>query len=77
MFIHYTMNQVVLPLELEIKCQENDIAFAIHDLVESIPDEAFEDFLRYWATSLSSTDAGKNYIVWVNVVREKRILITG
>ena len=46
MFKHYTMNQVVLPLDLEVKLQENDIAFAIHDLVESIPDEAFEVFLR-------------------------------
>lgn len=27
MFKHYTMNQVVLPLDLEIKLQENDIAF--------------------------------------------------
>jgi len=40
------MNQVVLPLDLEIKLKENDIAFAIHDLVESIPEEAFEDFVR-------------------------------
>ncbi|MFS0612652.1 IS1182 family transposase [Bacillus subtilis] len=46
MFKHYTMNQVVLPLDLEIKLKENDIAFAIHDLVESIPEEAFEDFVR-------------------------------
>ena len=46
MFKHYTMNQVVLPLDLEFKLQENDIAFAINNLVESIPDEAFEDFLR-------------------------------
>ncbi|WP_240613706.1 IS1182 family transposase, partial [Pueribacillus theae] len=46
MFKHYTMNQVVLPLDLEIKLKENDIAFAINDLVESIPEEAFEDFLR-------------------------------
>jgi len=29
MFKHYTMNQVVLPLDLEIKLKENDIAFAI------------------------------------------------
>ncbi|MCG5105410.1 transposase, partial [Oceanobacillus alkalisoli] len=31
---------------LEMKLQENDIAFAIHDLVESIPYETFEDFIR-------------------------------
>nr|WP_243855008.1 IS1182 family transposase [Halalkalibacterium halodurans] len=46
MFKQYTMNQIVLPLDLEIKLQENDIAFAINDLVESIPEEAFKDFLR-------------------------------
>ena len=46
MFKHYNMNQVVLPLDLEFNLQENDIAFAIDDLVESIPEEAFKDFLR-------------------------------
>ncbi|MER2076954.1 IS1182 family transposase [Psychrobacillus psychrotolerans] len=46
MFKDYNMNQVVLPLDLEVKLQENDIAFHIHHLVESIPDEAFKVFLR-------------------------------
>lgn len=46
MFKHYTMNQVVLPLDLEIKLQENDIAFTINELVESIPEEAFQGFVR-------------------------------
>ncbi|HEX6594726.1 MAG TPA: IS1182 family transposase [Bacillota bacterium] len=46
MFKHYTMNQVVLPLDLEIKLQENDIAYTVHELVESIPDEAFAGFFR-------------------------------
>ncbi|WP_269410434.1 IS1182 family transposase [Lentibacillus daqui] len=46
MFKHYTMNQVVLPLDLEIKLKENDIAFAINDLVESIPEEVFDDLIR-------------------------------
>ena len=40
------MNQLVLPLDLEIKLQNNDIAFSIHHLVESIPQEALEPFLR-------------------------------
>jgi len=40
------MNQLVLPLDLEVKLQNNDIAFHIHHLVESIPHEAFEPFLR-------------------------------
>ena len=46
MFKDYNMNQLVLPLNLEVKLQENDIAFHIHHLVESIPDEAFTPFLR-------------------------------
>ncbi|WP_212920580.1 transposase, partial [Ornithinibacillus bavariensis] len=46
MFKHYTMNQVVLPLDLEIKLQENDIAYTVNELVESIPEEAFDGFLR-------------------------------
>ena len=46
MFKNYTMNQIVLPLDLEMKLQENDIAFHVHHLVESIPHEVFEPFLR-------------------------------
>src|SRR5699024_12549197 len=46
MFKHYTMNQVILTLDLAIKLDKNDIAFAINDLVESIPVESFEDFAR-------------------------------
>ncbi|WP_141230064.1 IS1182 family transposase [Terribacillus saccharophilus] len=46
MFKHYTMNEVVLPLDMEWKLRENDIAFTINQLVESIPDEAFDGFLR-------------------------------
>ncbi len=46
MYKHYTMNQLVLPLNLEIKLQENDIAFHINHFVESIPPEAFEPFLK-------------------------------
>lgn len=46
MFKNYNMNQIVLPLDLEIKLQNNDIAFHVHHLVESIPHEAFEPFLR-------------------------------
>lgn len=40
------MNQLILPLDLEVKLQENDIAFHIHHLVESIPNMAFTSFLR-------------------------------
>ncbi|GGE51329.1 hypothetical protein GCM10011391_32650 [Pullulanibacillus camelliae] len=46
MFKHYTMNQVVLPLDLERKLQKNDIAYAVNDVVEKIPDGAFTGFLH-------------------------------
>jgi transposase len=46
MFKDYNMNQLILPLDLEVKLQENDIAFHVHHLVESIPLEALEPFLR-------------------------------
>ena len=46
MFKNYTMNQVILPLDLERKLQNHDIAYAVHHLVESIPDEAFHEFFR-------------------------------
>jgi len=46
MFKDYTMNQVVLPLDLEMKLHENDVAYAVHDLVEQIPEETFHSFLR-------------------------------
>lgn len=46
MFKDYNMNQLTLPLDLEVKLQNNDIALHIHHLVESIPHEVFETFLR-------------------------------
>lgn len=46
MFKNYTMNQLILPLDIEMKLQANDIAFHVHNLVESIPYEAFAPFLR-------------------------------
>ena len=46
MFKHYTMNQVILPLDLEIKLAENDIAYMVNNLVEQIPNEAFDGFKR-------------------------------
>ncbi|SDP59489.1 hypothetical protein SAMN05421677_12363, partial [Halobacillus aidingensis] len=46
MFKNYNMNQVVLPMDVEMKLQENDIAYSVHELVESIPDEDFSCFMR-------------------------------
>ena len=46
MYKEYTMYQLVLPVDLEVRLQENDISFAVHDLVEQISDEAIEPFWR-------------------------------
>ncbi|MER1999403.1 MAG: IS1182 family transposase, partial [Lysinibacillus sp.] len=46
MFKNYNMNQITLPLDLEKKLQENDIALHINHLVESIPTEAFAPFYQ-------------------------------
>lgn len=44
MYKHYNMKQLVLPMDLERKLQENDIAYHINHLVESIPEESFAKF---------------------------------
>lgn len=41
MYQNYNMNQVVLPLDLEVKIPENDLVKAVNALVESIPDDLF------------------------------------
>lgn len=46
MFKDYNMNQLVLPLDIEMKLSKDDIAFSIDRLVESIPNEAFHEFRR-------------------------------
>ncbi len=46
MYKNYNMNQVVLPMNIEMKLKETDIAFHIHHLVESIPSEAFAPFYK-------------------------------
>lgn len=46
MFKYYNMKQVVLPLDLEMKLQENDIAYMVNNVVEQIPDKAFTPFTR-------------------------------
>ncbi len=46
MFKEYNIHQVVLPMDLSYQLQENDMAFAVNDLVESIPEEAFHGFRR-------------------------------
>ncbi|MGX6979168.1 IS1182 family transposase [Vagococcus elongatus] len=44
MYKDYNMNQVTLSLDLEIYLEKDDLAFAINDLVESIPEKAFAAF---------------------------------
>lgn len=44
MYKNYNMKQITLSLDLEIYLEENDIAFAIDELVESIPEEIFSVF---------------------------------
>src|SRR5690625_1660806 len=46
MYKQYIMNQMILPLDLEIKLEKNDIAYAVNDLVEQIPNQAFDGFRR-------------------------------
>src|SRR5690625_2536172 len=46
MYKNYIMNQLVLPIDLEVKLQENHIAFVINDLIESISKEAVQNFHR-------------------------------
>lgn len=42
----YNINQLVLPLNLEIKIQDNDIARHVNNLVESIPQKAFDKYYK-------------------------------
>lgn len=44
MFKYYNMNDVVLPLDLSHVVEENDVARAVNEMVESIPDEALDVF---------------------------------
>ena len=46
MYKDYNINQLVLPLNLEIKIQDNDIAKHVNNLVESIPKKAFEKYYK-------------------------------
>ena len=46
MYKNYNINQLVLPLNLEIKIQDNDIARHVNNLVESIPKKAFDKYYK-------------------------------
>ncbi|MDT2848953.1 IS5/IS1182 family transposase, partial [Vagococcus carniphilus] len=51
MYKNYNMKQVTLSLDLEIYLEKNDIAFAINELVESIPSRVFSVFDHQMGTS--------------------------
>src|SRR5690625_483408 len=52
MYKNYNMNQITLPLDLEVILPDNDIAIAVNGLVESIPDTEFDPFAHpFGATS--------------------------
>ena len=52
MYKNYNMNQITLPLDLEVILPDNDIAIAVNGLVESIPDTEFDPFTHpFGATS--------------------------
>lgn len=44
MYKDYNMNQITLPIETEVMIPENDISRAVHSLVESMPEDVFDDF---------------------------------
>ena len=44
MYKNYNMNQITLPMDLEVLIPANDISITIHNLVESIPNTVFENF---------------------------------
>ena len=41
MFKNYTINQTTLPLDMEQYIPETDVAFAVNDLVEAMPQTLF------------------------------------
>ena len=51
MYKNYNTKQVTLSLNLDIYLEENDIAFAIDELVESIPVDVFSVFEHRMGTS--------------------------
>ncbi|MBM7542164.1 transposase [Amphibacillus cookii] len=76
MFKDYNINQVVLPLDMEMKLQENDIAYAVNELTESIPEEAFAGFLRATGCPLrdrcTKAKEGNNRRLYINETWENQ-----
>lgn len=44
MYKDYNMSQITLPLYIEVLIPENDIAYYVNQIVESIPNEKFYEF---------------------------------
>src|SRR5699024_133669 len=51
MYKDYNMNQITIPLDIEVMIPEDDIAVAVNDLVGSIPETAFEGFEHHFGAS--------------------------
>ena len=51
MYKDYNMNQITIPLNIEVMIPADDIAIAVNDMVESIPDAAFEDFDHHFGAA--------------------------
>ena len=54
MYKDYNMNQITLPLDLEVIISEDDVAMAVNELVESIPDTEFQPFEHTFGTHARS-----------------------
>ena len=51
MYKLYNINQVVFPIDLEFSLDKNDIAYAIHTLIENIPENLFTAFEHHMEPS--------------------------
>lgn len=59
---------ISLPLDLKVKLQNNDIAFHVHHLEESIPYEAFEPFLQNESCPAYHPRIMLNFIIFILAV---------
>ncbi|SHM14509.1 hypothetical protein SAMN02745189_01617, partial [Lacicoccus alkaliphilus DSM 16010] len=44
MYKDYNMNQLTIPLDIEVMIPDDDIAVAVNEMVESIPEAPFKAF---------------------------------
>ena len=51
MYKNYNMTQLTLPMETSVLIPTNDISRHVNDIVETIPDNEFDEFRHHGATS--------------------------